>query len=202
MASGGSRNGAGRKRSWNRDTIKENIPVVIAYNIKRLIKDLDEEGIEDDEKIRLWESVKAQKIKKYNSPISAGAHMTSSIRGDELGDDYEEINILELLIPSPGKMDLLTVTGNSMIDIGIFPGDLLIVERTELAKDGDIVIVSLDDEVMVKRLCIRKNQALLISENKDHQPIDLIDREYRIIGVVENSIRRNLKSKSQWDSKL
>ncbi len=202
MPSGGSRKGAGRKPLWNRHTTQENIPDVIAHNIRRLIKDLDEDGIEDDEKIRLWESAKAQRIRKYNSPVSAGSHMTSSIRGDEINDDYEEINILELLIPSPGKMDLLTVTGDSMIDIGIFPGDLLIVERTELAKDGDIVIVSLDDEVMVKRLHIKGNKALLISENKNHQPIDLIDREYRIIGVVENSIRRNLKLKSQWDSKL
>lgn len=192
MSSGGSRNGAGRKPLWNRPSIKSKLPAVIAYNIDRLIRVLDEEGIDDDEKIRLWESVKNQKIRQYNSPVAAGAYMTSSIRGDSLDDDYEEINILELLIPSPGKMDLLAVTGDSMIDIGIFPGDLLIVERSELAKDRDIVIVSLDDEIMVKRLHIKEDKALLISENKDHQPIDIIDREYRIIGIVKNSIRRNL----------
>ena len=192
MPSGGSRNGAGRKPLWNRPFTQVKLPEVIAHNIDRLIRYLDEEGMDDNEKVSLWESVNAQKIRKYNSPVSAGAHMTSSIRGDSLDDDYEEINILELLIPSPREMALLTVTGDSMIDIGIFSGDLLIVERTESAKDRDIVIVSLDDEVMVKRLHIKGDQALLISENKDHPPINIIDRDYRIIGVVKNSIRRNL----------
>lgn len=192
MSSGGSRYGAGRKPLWDRPSGKVKIPIDIGHNIERLIRDLDTDGIDDAEKIRLWESAKNQKIRKYNSPVSAGAHMTSSITGDSLHSDYEEVNLLNLLIPNPGSMDLLTVTGDSMIDIGIFPGDLLIVERTKIAKDNDIVIVSIDDEIMVKRFCFKEKSILLISENKEHLPIDISDREYQISGIVKKSIRCNL----------
>lgn len=192
MPRGGARNAAGRPPKWNRDSGKVKVPIGIGHHIDRLIRDLDAEGIDDTEKIRLWESAKAQKIRRYNSPVSAGSHMTSSISGDSLHSDYEEINLLNLLIPKPGSMDLLTVTGDSMIDIGIFPGDLLIVERTETAKDNDIVIVSIDDEVMVKRLCLKEKSVLLISENKEHLPIDISDKEYRISGIVKKSIRCSL----------
>jgi DNA polymerase V len=192
MSSGGSRDGAGRPQKYPDDIEKLGVPKSIKNNLGAFIDRCYEDGIIGIEFMEMIQSSKSQKIRKYNSPVSAGASMTSSIRGDSLDDDYEEINILELLIPSPGKMDLLTVTGDSMKDIGIFSGDLLIVERTELASDNDIVIVSLDDEIMVKRLYIREGQILLISENKDHEPINIIDREHRIIGVVKNSIRRNL----------
>lgn len=192
MASGGSRNGSGRKPLWDRPCIRVHIPRLIGFSMERIIKDLDFIGIDDAEKIHILESAKLQKIRRYNSPVSAGEHTTSSIEGDSLHSDYEEINILDLLITKPGNMDLLTVTGESMIDIGIFPGDLLIVERAEIAKHNDVVIVSLNNEIMVKRFYLRDNKILLISENKEHIPIDISNKEYRISGIVRKSIRCNL----------
>jgi DNA polymerase V len=192
MPSGGKRKGAGRKPAWNRDSSKIKVPNIIGYNVSRLTRIFDDFDIDDIEKIKLWESSQYQIIRKYNSPVSAGSGTTSSLGGDVLDSDYEEINILEFLITSPGKMHLLPVTGDSMIDIGIFSGDLLIVEKTSNIKDNDIIIVSLDDELMVKRLHLKGNKKLLVSENKEHNPIDISDREYEIQGVVRKSIRCNL----------
>jgi DNA polymerase V len=192
MPSGGKRKGAGRKPAWNRDSIKIEVPNIIGYNVSRLTRNFDDFDIDDIDKIKLWESSQYQIIRKYNSPVSAGLGTTSSLGGDILNSDYEEINILEFLITNPGKMHLLPVTGDSMIDIGIFSGDLLIVEKTANIKDNDIIIVSLDDELMVKRLHLKGNKKLLVSENKEHNPIDISDREYEIQGVVRKSIRCNL----------
>jgi SOS-response transcriptional repressor LexA len=57
---------------------------------------------------------------------------------------------------SPRADFLLKVRGLSMIDAGIFDGDLLAVHKTSQARDGQIVIARLDEEVTVKRLSARR----------------------------------------------
>lgn len=80
-----------------------------------------------------------------------------------------------------------------MIDIGIYPGDWLIVDsHNKDPKEGDIVIVALDDEVMVKRFHREKDQIVLLSENVNHPPIIRTEGSIIINGIVKNSIRRNL----------
>ena len=62
---------------------------------------------------------------------------------------------------------LLKVRGLSMIDAGIHDGDLLAVHKTNQARDGQIVVARIDEEVTVKRLERGKNQIRLIAENPD-----------------------------------
>lgn len=68
---------------------------------------------------------------------------------------------------------LLRVTGMSMQDAGIFDGDLLAVHRTPEARDGQIVVARLDDEVTVKRFQRRDHYVQLIPENADFEPIEV-----------------------------
>jgi repressor LexA len=77
---------------------------------------------------------------------------------------------------SPKPDYLLRVRGNSMVDAGILDGDLLAVHRTSEAKNGQIVVARLDEEVTVKRYRKRGRVVELIAENTDYEPI-VVDTE-------------------------
>jgi len=90
----------------------------------------------------------------------------------------------------------LRVTGGSMIDIGIFDGDLLAVHNTSEANNGDVVVARIEDEVTVKRLRKGKAKHLveLLPENSDYQPIkvDLREQEFAIEGLSVGVLRQGL----------
>ena len=83
---------------------------------------------------------------------------------------------------------LLKVRGNSMIDIGIFDGDLLAVHKTAEARSGQIVVARLGDEVTVKRLKRTGRRVELIAENPDYAPI-LVEGPLAIEGLAVGLIR-------------
>ncbi|KAB2913477.1 MAG: transcriptional repressor LexA [Dechloromonas sp.] len=92
---------------------------------------------------------------------------------------------------SPRADFLLKVRGLSMIDAGIFDGDLLAVHKTNQARDGQIVVARLDEEVTVKRLESNKGQIRLIAENPDFEPI-VVDPDavqFAIEGIAVGLIR-------------
>jgi len=74
---------------------------------------------------------------------------------------------------SPPADYLLSVRGLSMRDAGILEGDLLAVHRTTEARDGQIVVARLHDEVTVKRLEQRGHQVRLLPENAAFAPIEV-----------------------------
>ncbi|MFP6797059.1 MAG: transcriptional repressor LexA [Pseudomonadales bacterium] len=89
---------------------------------------------------------------------------------------------------------LLRVRGDSMINAGILNGDLLAVHKTPEARDGQIVVVRIDDEVTVKRIRLTKSKRSLrlVPENDDYQPIDIDLRRQlcTIEGISVGVIRR------------
>jgi len=92
---------------------------------------------------------------------------------------------------SPRADFLLRVRGLSMIDAGIFDGDLLAVHRSGEARNGQIVVARLDDEVTVKRFRRHEGIVELIAENPDFAPI-VVDPERRslvIEGIAVGLIR-------------
>lgn len=95
----------------------------------------------------------------------------------------------------PSADYFLTVHGDSMIDIGIFDGDLLAVHSTPVANTGDIVVARIDDEVTVKRLrkTKQKHRIDLLPENPDFEPIkvDLREQDFAIEGLSVGVLRRS-----------
>ena len=87
---------------------------------------------------------------------------------------------------------LLRVHGMSMKDIGIFDGDLLAVHTTREARNGQIVVARIDDEVTVKRFQRNGNKVLLIAENAEFAPIEvnLEEQDLVIEGLSVGVIRR------------
>ncbi len=66
----------------------------------------------------------------------------------------------------------LRVRGESMLNAGILPGDLVVVRRQQTANNGEIVVALLEDEATVKRLSRRNGETWLLPENDDYSPID------------------------------
>jgi len=85
---------------------------------------------------------------------------------------------------------LLTVRGESMRDAGILDGDLLAVKRASEARNGQIVVARIDEDVTVKRLQQQNGQIVLLPENADFAPITLrAGQEFALEGVVVGLIR-------------
>ncbi|MGA0942849.1 MAG: LexA family protein [Alphaproteobacteria bacterium] len=112
-------------------------------------------------------------------------------------DDYIENNLSlsELLIKNHLSTFLMKTSGDSMIDVGINDGDILVVDRSIEAKNRDIVIAILEGNLTVKRLLFKTNGLVVLkSENiayKDIQIPELADLE--IWGVVTSVIHQFIK---------
>lgn len=98
---------------------------------------------------------------------------------------------------SPSADYFLTVHGDSMIDVGIFDGDLLAVHSTPVANNGDIIVARIEDEVTVKRLHKTRQKHLieLLPENPDFQTIsvDLREQDFSIEGLSVGVLRRGIQ---------
>lgn len=89
---------------------------------------------------------------------------------------------------------LLRVRGMSMRDAGILDGDLLAVHRNSEAKNGDIVVARLEDEVTVKRFRRRGGVVRLLPENADFEPIVInLRRQPLVIEGIGVGVIRNQK---------
>ncbi|KKR79677.1 MAG: LexA repressor [Candidatus Nomurabacteria bacterium GW2011_GWA2_40_9] len=83
----------------------------------------------------------------------------------------DTINLEDLLIGKKELTYMLEVDGDSMIDAHIQKGDTVIVEKTNFAKDGDIVIAEIDGEFTMKYLRKKGEKAWLEPANKNYKPI-------------------------------
>ena len=86
-----------------------------------------------------------------------------------------------------GEYFALHVRGESMINAGILPGDLVVVHQQKEAHNGEIVVALLEDEATVKRLNRKNGEVWLMPENPDYQPID--GRRATILGKVSAVLR-------------
>ena len=101
-------------------------------------------------------------------PIVGNVAAGSPILAEECIEDY-------LTFDTGGHGEeyfALRVRGESMLNAGILPGDLVVVRRQQTANNGEIVVALLEDEATVKRLSRRNGKTWLLPENDDYSPID------------------------------
>jgi repressor LexA len=85
---------------------------------------------------------------------------------------------------------LLKVKGLSMRDAGILDGDLLAIKKTNEARNGQIVVARIDDEVTVKRLSKKNGMIELLPENPDFSPIQIEpSQDFSLEGIALGLIR-------------
>ena len=85
---------------------------------------------------------------------------------------------------------MLHVKGDSMINVGIFDGDLIVVQKQDTARNGEIVVALVDDSVTVKRFFKEADHIRLQPENDSLDPI--IVKDCQIVGKVIGLYRFNI----------
>ena len=116
-------------------------------------------------------------------PVSAGFPSPA--------EDYIEgnLDLNQYLIRHPAATFFVKVTGSSMIDAGIHDGDILIVDRSLKPADRKVVIAVVNGELTVRRIRVNKGKVVLISENKDYQPLQIEEEmDFEVWGVVTTVI--------------
>ena len=103
----------------------------------------------------------------------------------------ELVDINGYLIRNEIATYIFRVKGNAMTDAGIFDGDVLIVDRSIEPKHNDIVLATLNNEFIVKRLYQQAELIKLISENPIYPPLAIKERDdFTVLGVVTNSVHK------------
>ncbi len=101
--------------------------------------------------------------------------------------DYVEgsLDLNEYLIAHPASTFFVRVDGHSMVKAGIFPDDILVVDRSLEPVSGKIVVAIYDGELTVKRLKIEQGKYWLVPESDDYEPICVHkDTDFQVWGVV------------------
>lgn len=109
--------------------------------------------------------------------------------------EYKELGLSldQLLIRHPNATFIGRASGESMQGVGIFDGDLLIVDRAISARNGDVIVANYNGCFVCK--LIDKTQARLISASRYHQAVTISEQdEFQLEGVVTRSIRLHHKA--------
>jgi repressor LexA len=115
--------------------------------------------------------------------VAAGAPI-----GADAGVERHLLLDRAMFFPTPDY--LLKVRGDSMVDDGIFDGDLIAVHRTPVAENGQIVVARLDGELTVKRFQRGKDRISLLPRNPDYAPIVVPpDADFAIEGLYCGLVR-------------
>ena len=104
---------------------------------------------------------------------------------------FEQISVPNYLITGKNDHFTLEVSGDSMIDAGIFDGDIVVIKKVNSANSGDIVVALIDEnEVTLKRFRVFKNSIALEPANKNYKTRIFGEDRVRIQGKLAGLIRK------------
>ena len=145
-------------------------------------------------------SLHASRIKQLSLPLPSLAQLALPLIGRVAAghpilaqEHVDQTYYLESSLFQRKPDYLLKVRGMSMRDVGIMDGDLLAVEQAKEARNGQIVVARLGDEVTVKRYRRGKSGIELLPENPDFEPIvvgpeDPFEIEGLVVGLIRNTM--------------
>ena len=152
---GGSRIGAGRKRNtgkFKEKTQVMRIPVSLVNNVGQALKEYKKE-------------IDKFSVPTPNAPDVSIPFFSSRVQAGfpSPADDHLEdtLDLNKYLIHHEESTFFVRAQGDSMLDAGIYPGDILVVDKSLDAKNGKIVIAVVDGEFTVKRLQRHQNKITL-----------------------------------------
>lgn len=174
---GGARAGAGRKSTYREDTRPVRIPVsqIDAVRLFLHSRILSEKTITPR---HLHPAPVALSIPVFASGVRAGFPSPA--------DDHAEPGLdLNQLIENRASTFCAWAEGDSMQDLGILDGDLMVIDRSLTARHDDVVVADLNGSFTVKRLVQKSGNSFLMPANPDYPPIPINpDDDVRIWGVV------------------
>ena len=109
-------------------------------------------------------------------------------------EDFTELSISldKHLIQNSAATFMAYANGNSMVRVGIYHGDILIIDRSLNARDGDVIIALLHGEFTVKQISIINGILFLVSKNSQDASVKITsEMGFEVWGVLTASIRRH-----------
>ena len=156
-------------------------PSTVHFHLKHLEQaGVIEKGAGKGRAIALTEPVAAEDRVPIVGNVAAG----SPILAQECIDDYRTFDTGG----HSGEYFALRVRGESMLNAGILPGDLVVVRRQQTCSNGEIVVAMIEDEATVKRFSLQNGHVWLLPENEAYSPID--GTYAQILGKVAAVVRR------------
>lgn len=155
-------------------------PSTVHFHLKRL----QEQGLIEKGDFKGRAIVLAAQREKNKIPILGNVAAGTPILAQECIDDY-------LTFECGRREDeyfALRVRGESMLNAGILPDDLVVVHRQPTAINGEIVVALLGDEATVKRLSKKDGEIWLLPENEAYRPINGNDAQ--LLGRVTAVVRQ------------
>lgn len=137
--------------------------------------------------VSIWgfEARSSLEIPLFTAGVSAGFPSPA----DDVIDRTLDLN--EFLIAHPAATFFVRVEGTSMIEAGIHPGDILIVDRALEPRSGSIVIAVVEGEFTVKRYSCAEGKCWLLAENPRFKPIEVTEgMAVEVWGVVSYVIHK------------
>lgn len=137
--------------------------------------------------MQIFKSLKLQRfsLPYFSNSVSAGFPSPAD------GLIEKSLDLNEHIVKNPPATFFVRVSGDSMINAGIFDEDILVVDRSLDAKTNDVIIAVLNSEFTVKRLKIEDKKVWLLPENTQYQSIEISNEmDFEIWGVVTNVIHK------------
>ncbi|MDC9727436.1 MAG: translesion error-prone DNA polymerase V autoproteolytic subunit [Candidatus Thioglobus sp.] len=185
---GGARTGAGRKKNsgkFKEDTKVMRVPVSLVDQVKSTL-DVYKSQLKSDVNVFEFDAnAPSLSIPIFSSRVQAGF---PSPADDHLED---RLDLNKHLIHHQEATFFVRAQGESMLNAGIHPGDILVVDKSLPAKSSKIVIAVVDGEFTVKRLHKYKGKITLKTENPEFDDIEICEGNELIIwGVVTSVIHQ------------
>ena len=183
---GGLRSGAGRRLNsgiYGEPTKVIRVPKSKVYDIKKYIIHSQAANVFNINKTK--SSLSYQPLNLFEHKVSAGFPSPA--------DDHVEkkLDLNEYLIKQKEATFFVRIKGDSMIGIGIHDNDIVIVDKSQKAITGDIVLASIDGDFTVKLLSNNKSKYRLLAANEKYKPIEINkSMQFEIWGVITGSIRK------------
>tara|TARA_B100000287_G_scaffold435616_1_gene504962 strand:+ start:8145 stop:8756 length:612 start_codon:yes stop_codon:yes gene_type:complete len=176
------------------DEMRNYLNIKSKSGIHKLLSSLEEKGVVN----RLPHKARAltiNKIEKSDNNFDKSLPFLGRIAAgnpiEAITGSFEQISVPNYLINSKDEHFTLEVTGDSMIDAGIFDGDIVVIRKTESANSGDIVVALIDrNEVTLKRFRSFKNSIALEPANKNYKIRIFGEDRVKIQGKLVGLIRK------------
>ena len=180
MNNGGERPGAGRPA--NEPTAQRRIPIGVLSQVENVIAQnkgqLPKDTMFLDVRTKLSLPLATERV-QAGFPSPAAPYLS----------DYIDLN--EYLVKNPASTILVRATGLSMINIGIEPGDLLLIDRSVEAHHRDVVLADFDGDFTLKRLIRTLKGIELHPENPDFPILRPKNSStIQLVGVLMSSIKK------------
>ncbi len=99
------------------------------------------------------------------------------------------LDLNELLIKHPASTFYMRVDGDSMHEMGIYSGDLIIVDKSLETRSGDVIVAFIDGEFTLKQFIKQNNRGVLKPANPNYPDIEVgEENDFQIWGVVTHTI--------------